>query len=270
MWHHAHLMDAMAGTHLVPPAFALPAPGTEPAYATEVIGSLADYERKYGPRGTSEMTTEKVPLSWTCGPVRVIDVRSLVGTTARASWPASPEITPAHIQAAERAGGDLKPGEIVVFHTGHLDRHLHPQPQDTGVWTDPLTGKSEGWPAPGPDAIVVSEEQGDPCVATDAPDLGGVDPETRPHDVLGPRQPRDGGRRVLAERRPAFPPAAISCSRRSRSATVTAARDGRSCCIEEHAGYNFPTSISGWPGQSGAERSVPREGLCHATSSLIA
>ena len=25
MWHHGHLMDAMAGTHLVPPAFALPA-----------------------------------------------------------------------------------------------------------------------------------------------------------------------------------------------------------------------------------------------------
>ena len=27
MWHHTHLMDAMAGTHLVPPAFALPPEG---------------------------------------------------------------------------------------------------------------------------------------------------------------------------------------------------------------------------------------------------
>ncbi len=25
MWHHGHLMDSMAGTHLVPPAYALPA-----------------------------------------------------------------------------------------------------------------------------------------------------------------------------------------------------------------------------------------------------
>jgi kynurenine formamidase len=176
MWHHAHLMDAMAGTHLVPPAFALPLPGTESAYSTEVRGWLEAYERRYGRRGTSEMTADKVPLSWTCGPLRVVDVRSLVGTTARASWPISPEITPAHIQAAERAQGELKPGDIVVFHTGHLDRTLRPQPDDAGVWSDPLAGKSEGWPAPGPDAIVFLKSKGIRCVATDAPDLGGVDP----------------------------------------------------------------------------------------------
>lgn len=177
MWHHAHLMDAMAGTHLVPPAFALPVDGTHVAYSTEVRGWLEDYERKYGRRGTSAMTTDKVPLSWTCGRVRVIDVRSLVGTTAQASWPASPEITPAHIQAAERTQGGLEPGEIVVFHTGHLDRHLRPQPQGSGVWSDPLTGKSEGWPAPGPDTIVYLKSKGIRCVATDAPDLGGVKPK---------------------------------------------------------------------------------------------
>jgi kynurenine formamidase len=177
MWHHAHLMDAMAGTHLVPPAFALPSPGTESDYSTEVRGWLEDYERKYGRRGTSEMTADKVPLSWTCGPLRVVDVRSLVGTTARASWPTSPEITPAHIHGAERAQGELKPGDIVVFHTGHLDRTLRPQPDDAGVWSDPLTGKSEGWPAPGPDAIVYLKSKGIRCVATDAPDLGGVDPK---------------------------------------------------------------------------------------------
>ena len=63
MWHHTHLMDAMAGTHLVPPAFALPAPETRNrAYAPEVRGWLAEYEKKYGPRGTSDVTTEKVPL----------------------------------------------------------------------------------------------------------------------------------------------------------------------------------------------------------------
>ncbi len=177
LWHHAHLMDSMAGTHLVPPSFALPPEGAQPAYAPEVRGWLIDFEKKYGPRGTSSLTTEQVPLDWTCGPARVVDVRPLVGSTASKSWPASPEITPAHLREYEKAHGDLQPGDVVLFHTGHLDKHLRPRPNDAGVWADPLQGKSEGWPAPGPDAIVYLKSKGIRCVATDAPDLGGVDPE---------------------------------------------------------------------------------------------
>jgi kynurenine formamidase len=177
LWHHAHLMDSMAGTHLVPPSFALPPEGAKPAYSPEVRGWLIDYEKKYGPRGVSSMTTEQVPLDWTCGPVRVIDARSLVGTTDAKSWPASPEITAAHIQAVEKKSGDLKAGEVVLFHTGHLDKHFKPLPNSAGVWADPLAGKSEGWPAPGPDAIVYLKSKGIRCVATDAPDLGGVNPK---------------------------------------------------------------------------------------------
>jgi kynurenine formamidase len=176
MWHHTHLMDAMAGTHLVPPAFALPPEGTKPVYAPAVGGWLAEYEKTYGPRGTSATTAERVPIEWTCGPVRVIDVRGLVGSTTRKSWPASPEITPAHIQAFEKEHGSLAPGDIALFHTGHIDKHFRPQPNDAGVWADPLAGKSEGWPAPGPDAIAYMKTRGIRCVATDAPDLGGVDP----------------------------------------------------------------------------------------------
>ncbi|MDZ4686905.1 MAG: cyclase family protein [Planctomycetaceae bacterium] len=176
LWHHGHILDSMAGTHLVPPSYALPPPGAKPEYAPEVRGWLEDYEKKFGPRGTSDLTTDKVPLSWTCGRVRVIDVQSLVGTTDRKSWPVSPEITPAHIQADEQKNGRLKPGDIVLFRTGHLDRHLRPQPNDAGVWSDPLQGKSEGWPALGPEAVVYLKQQKIRCVATDAPDLGGVDP----------------------------------------------------------------------------------------------
>ena len=177
LWHHTHLMDAMAGTHLVPPAYALPPPGPAPAYDGLVRGWLAEYEAKYGKSGTSSLTAEQVPLDWTCGPLRVIDVRQLVGSTPQRSWPASPEITAAHIQADEKASGELQPGQIVLFQTGHLDKHLRPQPNDSGVWADPLKGKSEGWPAPGPDAIVYLKSKGIRCVATDAPDLGGVDPK---------------------------------------------------------------------------------------------
>jgi kynurenine formamidase len=176
MWHHAHMMDATCGTHLVPPAYALPPEGSNPEYSPEVRGWLEEYEQEYGKRGTSRMTADKVPLEWTCGKLRVIDVRSLVGSTARKQWPASPEITPAHLEAAEREHGPITPGEIVVFQTGHLDEHRKAAPHDCGVWTDPLLGKSEGWPAPGPAAIDYLKKKGVRCVATDAPDLGGVDP----------------------------------------------------------------------------------------------
>lgn len=177
LWHHTHWMDSMAGTHLVPPSFALPPADTKPAYSPEVRGWLEEYEKKYGPRGTSSLTTEQVPLDWTCGPARVIDVTSLVGSTDKATWPASPEITPAHIQAFEKKNGELKAGDVVIFYTGHLDRHFRPQPNDAGVWSDPLSGKSEGWPAPGPDAIAYLKSKNIRCVATDAPDLGGVNPK---------------------------------------------------------------------------------------------
>ena len=42
--------------------------------------------------------------------------------------------------------------------------------------SDPLNGKQEGWPAPGPDTIMYLAEKGIRCVATDGPTLGGVDP----------------------------------------------------------------------------------------------
>jgi kynurenine formamidase len=177
MWHHAHLIDSMAGTHLVPPSYALPRPGEKVEYSEEAAGWLKQYELQFGPRGTSSMTTEQVPLEWTSGNLRLIDTRRLSGTTDKANWPASPEITVDFIKADEAAKGAIKAGEVVVFYTGHVDNHLKPAPDDKGLWTDPLTGKSEGWPAPGPEAIRYLKSKGVRCVATDAPDLGGVKPK---------------------------------------------------------------------------------------------
>lgn len=177
LWHHTHLMDAMAGTHLVPPAFALPPAGANPEYSPEIRGWLIEYEKAFGPRGVSSLTTEQVPLDWTCGPARVIDVRSLVGSTEPRTWPASPSITPSHIESYEKANGELKPGDVVLFHTGHLDKHFKARPADAGVWSDPLTGKSEGWPAVSAETVVYLKDKGIRCLATDAPDLGGVDPK---------------------------------------------------------------------------------------------
>ena len=176
-WHHTHLMDSMAGTNLVPPAYALPPTKKPVQYAPEIRGWLEEYEQNYGKRGTSSMTTEQVPLAWTFGEARVIDVTELVGTTKLRNWPASPEVTVAHIKAFEATQGDLKTGDVVILHTGHVDKHYRAQPADTGLWLDPINGKAEGWPAPGPDAIVYLKKRGIRCVATDAPDLGGVEPK---------------------------------------------------------------------------------------------
>jgi kynurenine formamidase len=173
-----HILDAHTGTHLVPPSYALPEPGFENRlYAPAVQDWLADFEKRFGPRATSNVTTEKVPLSQTCGWARVIDVRHLVGSTDRKTWPASPEITRAEIEAYENKHGPLKAGEIVIFHSGHSDKFFKPLPAGEKCLADPLNGKSEGWPAPGPDAIFYLASKGIRCVATDGPTLGGVEPK---------------------------------------------------------------------------------------------
>ena len=93
------MMDSHSGTHLVPPSYALPSePFDSHQYSPEVQQWLAAYEKRYGPRGTSNVTADKVPLSQTCGWVRLIDVRYLAGKTDRKSWPQSPEITVEDIQ----------------------------------------------------------------------------------------------------------------------------------------------------------------------------
>ena len=177
MWHHGHFMDSMTGTHLVPPSYALPADNKTIQYAPEVRGWLEEYEKKYGRRGSSTMTTEQVSIEWTCGEARVIDVRTLVGSTQQVQWPASPEITVEQVKAFEQKAGDLRPGDVVIFHTGYNDKYLRPQPGESRMWLEPLQGKSEGWPAPGPDTIVYLQSKGIRCVSSDAPDLGGVDPK---------------------------------------------------------------------------------------------
>jgi len=173
-----HVLEAQAGTHLVPPTYALPGEGFDNAtYASEVRSWLAEYETRYGPSGTSDVTTEKVPISQSCGPARIIDCKHLLGTTDRSSWPASPEITADDIKKDESRHGELRPGDIVILQTGWSDRYCRPFPAGKACLDDPLNGKREGWPALGPDTVVYLAKKGVRCVATDAPTLGGVEPK---------------------------------------------------------------------------------------------
>lgn len=173
----AHFMDSHAGTHLVPPSYALPAPGEKVEYSPEVQKWLAAYEKKYGPRGTSDVTTEQVPIEQTCGSARVIDVSSLIGTTDQKSWPSSPEITADLIRADEKKNGDLRPGDIVIFHSGWSDKYYNKGTDGDACLLNPINGKSEGWPAPGAEAIQYLASKGIRCVGTDGPTLGGANPQ---------------------------------------------------------------------------------------------
>ncbi|MFN8006199.1 MAG: cyclase family protein [Terriglobia bacterium] len=178
LYQQTHSMDSHTGTHLVPPSYALPAGEFDRRnYSAEVQQWLSAYEKRYGPRGTSQVTTEQVPLSQTCGWLRLIDVRYLAGKTDRSHWPQSPEITVEDIQQFELKQGSLNPNDIVVFYTQFSDKCNQPLPGGSVCMADPLNGKSEGWPAPGPDAIQYLAKKGIRCVGTDGPALGGTDPQ---------------------------------------------------------------------------------------------
>ncbi len=171
-----HIMDSQAGTHLVPPAYALPRPGFDnETYSETVRQWLKEYEMKYGDRGTSEATTEKITIDQTCGPARIIDVRRLTGSTKQDAWPASPAITAADIRSYEQQCGDLKAGDIVIFQTGWSDQYYKALPEGRACLDEPLNGKREGWPAPGPEAIRYLADKRIRCVGIDAPTLGGVE-----------------------------------------------------------------------------------------------
>ena len=129
--------------------------------APEVHEWLAEYEQKYGPRGTSDVTTEKVPLAQTCGPARVIDVKHRIGTTEAEELAAiARDHGRRHPTTTKRSTASCKPGDIVIFHSGYSDAYYKPLPRGLACMADPLDGKREGWPAPGPDAIVYLAEQG--------------------------------------------------------------------------------------------------------------
>ena len=190
LYHHGHIFDSHAGTHLVPPSYALP-PEPQPIAAArpETRSWLEEFEKEFGPRGASQVTTEQVPLEQTCGWMRVVDVRQLVGTIRRDRWPASPLVTVEELKRFEMQHGPIQPGEVVVFRTGHTDRHFLPRTAGNACLTDPINGKSEGWPAVDAAALAYLAEKKVRCVATDAPTLGGVDPRTalRAYWLLGSR-----------------------------------------------------------------------------------
>ena len=172
----AHIMDALAGTHVVPPSFALPSSDKAARpYAPQIRKLLEKFEARFGGRGTSNMTVDKIPLDQLVGSAVVIDVKRLVNTTNKSEWPASPAITLAHIREHEQRVAPIQAGDIVIFHSGYSDQHFQPFPAGNRLFVEALSGAAEGWPAPTPEVIVYLAEKGVRCLGTDGPTLGGVD-----------------------------------------------------------------------------------------------
>ncbi len=157
-----HLLDGQVGTHLVPPSFSLVAPAnaTAAASAMEAVPVAA-----------------QMPLALLVGEAHVVDVRSLVGTTEAARWPASPSISDKQLADHERQVRPFRAGEVVVFYSGFVDRYFAPFPAAPALeplLAAPLAGQAEGWPAPTPAAVEYLAERGVRVIATDGPTLGGA------------------------------------------------------------------------------------------------
>jgi kynurenine formamidase len=173
-----HILDGQVGTHVVLPSYSLPAKDFDNSrYAPEVQAALKKYEGKHGRRGTSSITAAQAPLEQMMGEAYVIDVRELAGTTKEADWPASPAITLDLVKQHEKKTRAVRPNDVVLFFSGHSDRHFKPlpaAPELDGVFAAPLAGKAEGWPAPTPEVIEYLVKRGVKCIGTDGPTLGGV------------------------------------------------------------------------------------------------
>jgi kynurenine formamidase len=169
-----HVMDGQTGTHVVPPSYSVPRPYFDcNRYDEKTRQAKERFEELYGPLGTTTLTADKVPLGLLAGPARVIDVKHLVGT---ASPGQSPAIRIPDVHRHEKKFGRIRPGEIVIFNSGHSDRFYQPFPHGSRCIAEPINGQAEGWPAPDAETVIYLDAKGVRCVGTDAPSMGATDP----------------------------------------------------------------------------------------------
>lgn len=169
-----HIMDSQTGTHVVPPSYSVPKPDFDLSrYDKKTRQAMERFEDLYGPLGTSTMTADKVPLSHLSGPARVIDVKHLLGT---ASPGQSPPIRISDINRYEKRFGRIRPGEVVIFNSGHSDRFYQPFPYGSRAIAEPINGQAEGWPALDPETVIYLDAKGVRCIGTDAPSMCSADP----------------------------------------------------------------------------------------------
>jgi kynurenine formamidase len=175
-WTRDHIFDSHTATHYDSPQHFIPSPGFDnDTYNDFVKGVLAEFESKYGPRATSEICNDKVPVTQFVGPLRVVDVTHLVGTTNKNQWPTTgaPDITVADVQKHEAKYGPIKAGEVVAF-MSKWDKKYQKLPAGEDYAFKPLTFKSEGWPTPTPECVFYLADKGVKTLVTDGASMGDV------------------------------------------------------------------------------------------------
>jgi kynurenine formamidase len=177
-WTRTHIIDSHTGTHYDSPQHFIPPPGFDnDTYTPFAKEMLAQYEAKYGPRATTEINNDKVPVNQMVGPLRVVDVTHLVGTVPKDQWLTygGPDITVADVQKHEAKYGPIKAGDIVVFMSKHDDKYYKTFAEmggsDTCVKAQ-IDGKAEGWPTPTPECVAYLFDKGVKCLGIDAPSMG--------------------------------------------------------------------------------------------------
>jgi isatin hydrolase len=158
--HQGISLDEHTGTHFDAPAHFVPPPGS-------------DFYTGSG----RHVTGDQIPLDWFVGQARVIDARAAVGTArGESTW-----IDPAYVERSVAEHGPLRPGEIVLIHTGWSDTRYLPGKDGSRFVQGPLAGESEAWPALSADTIILCADAGITAIGIDTPTLGAIQDSFSPH-----------------------------------------------------------------------------------------
>ncbi|MQA93628.1 MAG: cyclase family protein [Streptosporangiales bacterium] len=147
-------IDEHTGTHVDAPSHFVPPEDSGLPYA--------------GPAGG--VTVEQVPLEQHMGPAVVVDVTKLIGERPGES----PIIGTEVIERWEREHGEIRAGEICLFHTGWDAAYKRGADGSGYVYDVVVTGSAPGWPAPEVETVEMLLRRGVRCVGTDAPSMGPV------------------------------------------------------------------------------------------------
>ena len=173
-WTRTHIIDSHCATHYDSPQHFIPPPGFDnDTYTPFAKDMLAQYEAKYGPRATTSICNDKVPVTQMVGPLRVVDVTHTMGKIPKSEWPAGPNIEVADIQMHEAKYGPIKAGDVVAF-MSKWDKKYVKIPAGNGYALDPLVGKAEGWPTPSPECVIYLYDKGVRMLVTDGASMGDV------------------------------------------------------------------------------------------------
>jgi kynurenine formamidase len=149
-----YVIDEHTGTQTDFPAHFVPPPGSGLPHA--------------GPMGA--VTGEKYPLDRMMGPAAVIDVTDL---RDRGEPGKSALIPLDRIQAWEKQHGDIRPGDVVLFHSGYSDAYYKPLPEGLRMTYEVIVTKTKpGWPAPSVEVMRYLRSKGVWHMGTDGPSMG--------------------------------------------------------------------------------------------------